>query len=456
MTLQEIKQAQKAELTAAEGVIATAEQARRGMTADEDEKYTKHMDKYKELTALARNRESLNTVHKFFGKDGTPFTATVNAESGFSQFEAPIKGAFAASPENSGALLSYLRSGGKTISADLEAGADGIGGFRLPGADAFTRQRLANGSMRGMQASQYEGTDGAGNAGAFINIPTVQQVVPLAMPDLGIFDAAMVIPTSTDLKIPRQTAFGTSTLKAESTGTIATFGGNDATNEQFELRSWMAGALRLCSWELLQDVPVFQSFIAEDLIRSQRILEGQLFATGSGSGSSQPQGVFGNVGTGTGTAYQLTGTAATDAVTLINSLYDVVASLKAAYQPNASWVMARATALAIRKAQSQANLFNPVVTVDPDGTTRILGRPVFFDTNAPALPSATNAGVYPILYGDFNAGYLIGIRGGSGINIKLLDQPWANQGQLGILAYRRVDGVVRRSEAIQAIKVSHS
>jgi HK97 family phage major capsid protein len=86
----------------------------------------------------------------------------------------------------------------------------------------------------------------------------------------------------------------------------------------------------------------------------------------------------------------------------------------------------------------------------------MLGRPVFFDVNAPALPSATNAGVVPILYGDFKAGYIVGVRGGAGINVKVLDQPWAADGQLGILAYRRLDARVRRSEAIQAVTISHS
>jgi HK97 family phage major capsid protein len=118
--------------------------------------------------------------------------------------------------------------------------------------------------------------------------------------------------------------------------------------------------------------------------------------------------------------------------------------------------MSRATGLAIRKAQMGANLFVPVATVDADGTERILGRPVFYDVNAPALPAATNAGVVPILYGDFKAGYIVGVRGGGGVNVKILDQPLALQGQLAILAYRRLDGRIRRSEAMQAITISHS
>jgi HK97 family phage major capsid protein len=263
----------------------------------------------------------------------------------------------------------------------------------------------------------------------------------------------MVIPTATDIKIPQQTAFGTSALKAESTGTIATFGGTDPTLGQITLTSYMAGALRLVSWELLQDVEMWNAFVVDDLLKGQRILEGQLLATGTGT--NQAQGVFGNTGTGTGTAYQLTG-AASDSTTLLDSLFDVTSTLKGSYQANASWIMSRATGLAIRRAQMQANLFAPVATVDADGTERILGKPVFYDVNAPALPTATSSGVIPILFGDFKAGYIIGVRGGSGINVKVLDQPWASQGQLGILAYRRLDGRVRLSEAIQSVKVSHS
>jgi HK97 family phage major capsid protein len=215
----------------------------------------------------------------------------------------------------------------------------------------------------------------------------------------------------------------------------------------------MIGALRLVSWELLQDVDAFQQFVVEDLIKGQRIFTESLLA--AGTGTNQPLGVFGNTGTGTGSAYELLGTSA-DGQTLLNSLFDVTSTLKASYQAGASWIMSRATGLTIRKAQMQANLFIPVATVDPDGTERIFGRPVFYSVNAPALPTATTSGVTPILFGDFKQGYIIGVRGGAGINVKLLDQPYAASGQLGLLAYQRIDARIRRSEAIQSITISHS
>lgn len=459
MTLQELKKNQKASLTAAEALVKTADDAGRSFTASENERYEAHMADYGSWSMQAKKIELKNTISTLMNTNGVP--KWLHDESAFSGVRAgapvpfPIQQAEAHNPAYAASLHAFLSTGGKSHGDELTAGADGAGGYYIPGSETYTQQRRANGQLTGMQAATYEGAGGSSNAagGYAVSIPTVEQIVPLAMPDLGIFDAAMVIPTASDLKVPQQASFGTSVLKAESTGTIATFGGTDPALAQITLSAFMSGALRLASWELLQDVQAFQQFIIDDLLKGQRILEDQLLATGTGT--NQAQGVFGNTGTGTGTAYQLTGAAA-DGQTLLNSLFDVTATLKAGYQANASWIMSRATGLAIRRAQMQSNLFAPIVTIDADGTERILGKPVFYDQNAPVLPTATTTGVLPILYGDFKAGYLVGVRGGAGINVKILDQPWAGQGQLGILAYRRIDGRVRRSEAIQSVKVSHS
>ena len=450
MKLLDMKQEQKAALDAASAVIATAERAGRNFTASEQETYTASMETYKGLGVTIRAREEMNTIRSIF-PNGTPFGgASTPADM------TPLRLATARNPEYAKALHGFLCTGGKEHSEDLTIGADGFGGYLIPGSEAYTRQRLANGSYPKMSAATYEGTEGGSNgAGGYaVSVPTLDLVTPLAMPDLGIFDASLIVATASDVKIPAAASFGTSAIKAESTGTIATFGGSDPTLSQTALTSFMAGAVRYASWELLQDVQSFQAYLTDDLIRGQRILEGSLLATGTGSG--QPLGVFGNTGTGTGAAYELTGTTSSDGLLLLESLFDVTATLKGQYQAGAAWIMSRATGLAIRRAQMQSNLYIPIATTDPDGTERILGKPVFYDVNAPALPTATNAGVVPILYGDFKQGYIIGIRGGGGVNIKLLDQPFATAGQLAIMAYRRLDGRIRRSEAIQAVTVSHS
>jgi HK97 family phage major capsid protein len=455
MNLQDMKQQQKAALTKAEAIMAAAESANRGLTASEEENYNTAMKDYKEYGVAAKAREELNTIRSMF-PGGTPFgngvvSAPVPVDGG-----SAIRLASARNPEYARALHGFLSTGGKSVTEDLQVGSDGNGGFVIPGSEAYTRQRFANGTFPKMTAVTYEGAQGGSDAagGYAISVPTDQLIVPLALPDLGIFDASMVIPTATDIKIPQQASFGTSAIKAESTGTLATFGGTDPALGQFTLTSFMVGALRWASWELLQDVQSFQSFIVDDLLKGQRILEGSLLA--EGNGTTQPQAVFGNTGTGTGAPYVFAGTSA-DSTTLLESLFDVTATLKGLYQAGAVFVMSRATGLAIRRAQMQSNLFAPVVTVDPDGTERILGKPVFYDVNAPSLPSGTvSTAQTAILYGDFKAGYLIGVRGGAGINVKILDQPQAAQGLLGILAYRRLDARVRRSEAIQGIAFGHS
>jgi HK97 family phage major capsid protein len=449
----ELKKQRETALAKSESIVAAAENAKRTLTPAESVDLDMLNNEVSTLNAQIAPIERQNTILRYVDGKGRLIPGDANGEPGANLFAFPAPAPETRGREYSTALNGFLKTGGKVLTADLVAGADGTGGFYVPGSERFTRQRRANGSF---QAATYEGTlGGSDSAGGYaVSVPTDQMIVPLAMPDLGIFDASMVIPTATDIKIPQAASLGTSALKAESTGTVATFGGTDPTLGQITLSSFMVGALRLASWELLQDVPAFQEFIVSDLLKGQRILEGQLLATGTGS--SQPLGAFGNTGTGTGSAYELTGTASTDGALLLNSLFDVTSTLKGQYQAGACWIMSRATGLAIRKAQMQSNLFVPVATVDADGTERILGRPVYYDQNSPSLPAATSSGVVPILFGDFKQGYIVGVRGGAGINVKVLDQPYAVDGQVGLLAYRRLDGRVRRSESIQAIEFSHA
>jgi HK97 family phage major capsid protein len=176
------------------------------------------------------------------------------------------------------------------------------------------------------------------------------------------------------------------------------------------------------------------------LIIAMQVLEEALFVGGSGTG--QAQGLIGNCGAGV--------TCATHAYAdILDSTFDVMGTLNAVYHQDANWLMQRATAIGIRKAQKQANLFEPVF-VRENGQDYLHGYKVVYSTSMPAVGAAAK----PILFGSFKSGYVIGDRGGSGINVKILDQPKATEGQLVLLAYRRVDGRVRRSEAIQTLALT--
>jgi HK97 family phage major capsid protein len=303
---------------------------------------------------------------------------------------------------------------------------------------AFSEYVSSNGHK--VSAALYEGSNPAG--GYTVPVVVEGQVVPLAPSDMGVRAIASIIPTSMDIKLPRATAISTAAIKAEGTGSGSNvFTESEPTLDQFTLSAFMAGVLHQISWELAQDVPSFQQFAVGDMLLAQQLFEENLYVNGTGTG--QAQGLIGN--TGAGVTGVVVGSDAY-ASELLAATFDVQSTLKTAYHQNAGWLMSRATATVIKKQQSQTNLFTPVWTRE-NGKDYLHGYPVTFSTAMPAIAASAT----PVLFGDFKQGYVIGDRGGSGINVKILDQPKAVEGILQLLAYRRTDGRVRRSEAIQAI-----
>lgn len=432
MTTQELMQNQKSTLAGAEAILAKAENEGRNLTASEQTAYDGAMSRYKHVSQQIQERQAQNTIFKAIGNN---FAALLTGGSGVEAGPVKVGPQKPMSHEYSEAFLAFLRSGGKQASSALSEGFDPLfGGFALP-------------ALPRMSAALYEGS---GASGAYaVSVPTDNLIVPLGMPDLGVRAISKVIATSTDVKIPIQSSFGTAGIKAESGSSTNLFSESDPALSQFTLSAYMTGLTHTVSWELLQDVAMFQEFGVRDLLNAIDIAEDNFFV--NGTGSSQPQGVQGNVGTGTGSAYAVDSTG----LYLLQSTIDVIGTLKATYFANAGWLMSRATGAAIRKAQIQANLFAPVWTRE-NGRDYLHGFPVTYSQNMPALPTATSSGVYPILFGSFADGYVIGDRGGSGTFVKILDQPLATAGQTILLGYKRTDGRVRIAEAIQGVKISHS
>lgn len=396
----ELKKQQRYALQKAEAVMTAADEAGRDMTASEQMEYQTHMAAYEAITPKVKEWEANNSIRKLMGPNGVILT------DGGRRVEIP--GQRVLSEGYKTAFFDYVSSNGQKLSAAL-----------------------------------YEGT---GSAGGFIVPVTVEgNVIPLAPTDRGVREIATIIPTAMDLKLPRQITISTAAGKSEGDGTGANlFTESEPSLEQFTLSAFMAGLQHVISWELAQDVPAFQQFAVGDMLLAQSIYEENLFVNGTGTG--QAQGLLGNVGAG------ITGVAAgTDSYTseLLDATFDVLGTLKTAYHPGASWLMSRATSVTLRKAQKQANLFEPVF-VRSGGVDYLHGYPVTYSTAMPAVAT----GKTPVLFGDFKQGYVIGDRGGSGINVKILDQPRATEGLIVLLCYRRTDGRVRRSEAIQGITLA--
>jgi HK97 family phage major capsid protein len=384
MRLFELKQQREAALQKADAILSAAEQGKRDMTPAETEQVTACQAEVAALNPQIQLIESQNTLRAQYptGRviaDVKPGHAARLNKLGKKFFSEQYFEDF----------FAYVTD--RKISAALSEGTNTAGGFAVPSI-----------------------VDG--------------QIVPLAPAEMGIRTLADVIPTSMDIKFPRQTSHAAAAVKAEA----AAFTESDPAIDQFTLSAFMVGVLFDISWELTQDVPAFLSFLQNDGILGLQEKEEALFTTGTGTG--QAQGLIGNTGAGPAAA-----------ALSINGTLDVIGTLNAVYHANASWLMQRATSIAIRKLQVGANLFEPVFT-RVGGQDYLHGYPVAYSQAMPTN-ATTNT---PILFGDFKRGYLIGDRGGAGINVKFLDQTKAVNGLLEVLVYRRSDGRVRRSEAIQA------
>ncbi len=408
MKLFEKKREHKYALDKADATLSAAERAGRPMTAAEEADVSMALKAAAslktEIVALEKGNTTLSqfTARGPFDADGSALLAS--HEGGRSFVRQPARTLFTEDYAN--AFHDYVRSNGQNAAS----------------------------------AALYEGSGSAG--GYAVPVVVDGQIVPLAPADMGVRTIASVIPTASDMKIPRATSISTAAAKAESGGSTNTFTESDPTLDQFTLSAFMAGLTHTASWEICQDVPSFQQFLVSDMLLAQSLFEENWYVNGTGTG--QPQGLIGNTGVGvTGVG---SGTTDGYASELLDATFDVQGVLKGAYHENASFLMQRSTGILLRKAQKQANLFEPVFTRS-GGRDYLHGMPVTYSTAMPAVAASAT----PVLFGDFRQGYCIGDRGGAGINIKVLDQPLATQGQVILLAYRRTDGRVRRSEAIQAI-----
>jgi HK97 family phage major capsid protein len=302
--------------------------------------------------------------------------------------------------------------------------------------EAFDAYRGGAGPITG---SLQEGVTNSG--GYAVPIIVDKAVVPLAPQDSAIRRLATVIPTESDIKVAAITARGTPALRTETSSfpvAQPTFGG-------FTLSAFGVGIQTPVSMELLQDVRWWGGIILPDAVSGFLEVEESYYVNGTGSG--QAQGLIGNVGVGVTTEPDTNNN-----LVSVDAVWQLVASLKESYTAGASFLMSRATALGIRRAQV-GSVFEPIFH-RRNGQDECAGFPVVYSSQMPAAAR----GATPVLFGNFEKGYLIGDRGGSALLLKKLDQTplMVSNGEVLLLFYRRSDGRVRVAEAIQSLNIAAS
>ncbi len=277
------------------------------------------------------------------------------------------------------------------------------------------------------------GEGGTTDGGYLVPVTVDGTIVPLAPLETAMRKLALVIPTTNDIKLPAQATKTTAVAKAESRSGNNAFGGVQPGFTQVTLSAYMAGSVVPVTFELAQDVPALQAFLNADILRGITNYEDDKFVNGSGTG--EPMGILNGA------------TAAQTAALSADASLDHIGYLRAAYYDNASWLMNRKTGIAFRKAQIAASQFQ-VYWTTVGKQDYLHGFPVEYSSAMPvysASPSVSGA----VAFGDFKTCAVIGDRGGSAVNVKVLDQVNALNGVIDVLGYRRTDQRVRVAEAVQ-------
>ena len=247
---------------------------------------------------------------------------------------------------------------------------------------------------------------------------------------------AKVITTSSGThKIPIVASHGDAAWMEEEDA----FSESDESFGQVNLDAHKVGTLIKVSEELLND----SAFDLEGYMRSEfarRIGNKEEAAFLTGNGTHKPTGLLNSTG-----GAQVGITSASVSAITADEIIDLFHSLKTPYRKKAIWMLNDSTIKLIRKLKDGNGQYLWQPGIRDGETNTILGKP--YHTSA-FMPEVA-AGNKTLLFGDLSY-YWVADR--QGIVFKRLNELFAGNGQVGFLAYKRVDGKTVLPEAIKVLQ----
>ena len=208
---------------------------------------------------------------------------------------------------------------------------------------------------------------------------------------------------------------------------------------QEQIDAHKVGTIIKVSEELLNDSAFdLEQYFNEEWTRRIGSKEEEAFLVGNGV--KKPTGLLNATG-----GAQVGVTAASATAITADELIDLFYSLRTPYRKNAIWVLNDATVRAIRKLKDSNGqyLWQPALHEGEYDT--ILGKRIYTSAYVPNMA----AGAKTVLFGDLSY-YWIGDR--KGITFKRLNERYADSGQVGFLAYKRLDGKLILPEAVKCLQ----
>ena len=218
------------------------------------------------------------------------------------------------------------------------------------------------------------------------------------------------------------------------------YGDSDDVFGQEQIDAHKVGTVIKVSEELLNDSAFdLEKYFQEEFARRIGAKEEEAFIVGDGS--KKPTGILHTSG-----GAEIGVTAASDKAITADEVIDLFYSIKAPYRKNAVWVLNDSTVRAIRKLKDSNGqyLWQPALHEGDHET--LLGKKIL---TSPYMPEI-GAGQKVVMFGDLSF-YWIGDR--QGITFKRLNERYADMGQVGFLASKRVDGKLVLPEAIKVLQM---
>ncbi len=218
------------------------------------------------------------------------------------------------------------------------------------------------------------------------------------------------------------------------------YGDSDDVFGQEQIDAHKVGTVIKVSEELLNDSAFdLEKYFQEEFARRIGAKEEEAFIVGDGS--KKPTGILHTSG-----GAEVGVTAASDKAITADEVIDLFYSIKAPYRKNAVWVLNDSTVRAIRKLKDSNGqyLWQPALHEGDHET--LLGKKIL---TSPYMPEI-GAGQKVVMFGDLSF-YWIGDR--QGITFKRLNERYADMGQVGFLASKRVDGKLVLPEAIKVLQM---
>ncbi|RKN38457.1 phage major capsid protein [Micromonospora endolithica] len=286
---------------------------------------------------------------------------------------------------------------------------------------------------------------GTGAAGGYLVPPEFRDTVIETMRWYGpMLEVAEVITTDTGATLPWPTNDDTANVGA-------ILGENTAMTEQdvtigtADIGAYMyTSKLVRASYQLMQDRPDFDTWLARKLGERIGRIWNQHFTTGTGT--AQPDGIVTSATVGvTGT-----GSFATTGGISYDNAVDLVESLDPAYGggQGLSWMMHQTARKAFRKLKNTQGdpMWQPSMQAGIPAT--LLDYPVRLNNDMPTLATSSKS----ILFGNIREAYVI--RKVRDIQTVRLNERYAEFLQVGFFGFARADGTMQNTSAVRVFQTT--